>query len=91
MPNFSNLGSSLQKELDGGRKKPSYAFKKIEEPLLNNNDLEPKVRQFSKAAPLVTDLYDSDIESRTSSSDELESPSIPTMQRFQFLGKDNMK
>ena len=90
MPNFNNLGSSLQKELDGGRKKPSYAFKKIEEPLLNNNDLEPKVRQFSKAAPLVTDLYDSDTESRASSSDELESPSIPTMQRLQFLGKQHV-
>lgn len=87
MPNFSNLGSSLQKELDGGRKKPVYSFKKIEEPLLNNEDLEPKVRRFNKAAPIVTDLYDSDTESRTSSSDELESPSIPTMQRLQFLGK----
>lgn len=89
MPNFSNLGSSLQKELDGGRKKqPVYSFKKIEEPLLNNNELEPKVRHFSKAAaPIVTDLYDSDTESRTSSSDELESPSIPTMQRLQFLSK----
>lgn len=87
MPNFSNLGSSLQKELDGGRKKPVYSFKKIEEPLLSNHDTESKVPRFNKAAPIVTDLYDSDTESRTSSSDELESPSIPTMQRLQFLGK----
>ncbi|KAL7314281.1 iqgap-related protein, variant 2 [Mucor circinelloides] len=85
MPNFSNLGSSLQKELDGGRKKPVYSFKKIEEPLLSNHDTESKVPRFNKAAPIVTDLYDSDTESRTSSSDELESPSIPTMQRLQFL------
>ncbi|KAI8643207.1 hypothetical protein BD408DRAFT_365136 [Parasitella parasitica] len=97
MPNFSNVGSSLQKELDGGSKKQVYSFKKIEEPLISNDDddddnvdiddysVEHQVRQFRIATSIEADLYDSDSESRTSSGDELERNIVPTMQRLQFL------
>ncbi|KAI8327065.1 hypothetical protein EDC96DRAFT_112436 [Choanephora cucurbitarum] len=88
MPNFDNLGSSLQKELDGhSRNKPSYAFKPIEEPLLEyHEELLPRIHHFSKETPdLVTsDLYDSDIESRSSLSDEHEIATIPIMD-LEFL------
>ncbi|KAI7901321.1 uncharacterized protein BX663DRAFT_553135 [Cokeromyces recurvatus] len=92
IPNFSNLGSSLQKELNGSARKqqqPIYTFKPIEEPLLNDDHqyILPKIHHFNDKAPdlLITDLYDSDTESRASSSDEQESPPLPTMQRLQFM------
>ncbi|RCI02487.1 hypothetical protein CU098_008645 [Rhizopus stolonifer] len=89
MPNFNNLGSSLQKELDGkSGKKTSYAFKPIEEPLLDEDqDLLPRIRHFNKNTPdlMVNELYDSDSDSQTSSSDEQASTSLPIMQRFQYF------
>ncbi|KAI9261265.1 calponin homology domain-containing protein, partial [Helicostylum pulchrum] len=91
MPNFSNLGPSLQKELDGcgGGKKKSFTFRPIEEPLINEDELMPKVRHIRRNTPdlIVADLYDSDTESRTSASDHQETSGITTMQRLQFLGK----
>lgn len=87
MPNFSNLGSSLQKELDGGNKKKNntFMFRPIEEPL------DVAYVTVKRATPelMPEDLYDSDIESRTSASEEdrdIDS-AINTRQRFQFLGK----
>ncbi|GAA5802110.1 hypothetical protein HPULCUR_007571 [Helicostylum pulchrum] len=89
MPNFSNLGPSLQKELDGcgGGKKKSFTFRPIEEPLINEDELMPKVRHIRRNTPdlIVADLYDSDTESRTSASDHQETSGITTMQRLQFL------
>jgi hypothetical protein len=87
MPNFNNLGSSLQKELYGGNKKKNqWSFIPIEEPLLLQDEVyTPK----KKTTPelIVSDLYDdSDSESRTSVSDDPENI-VPIMQRLQFLGK----
>jgi hypothetical protein len=93
MPNFKNLGHSLQKELYGnGRKTTPWAFKPIEGPVFYDNDgddLQPRVRAFGKSAPepLNTDLYDSDSESRTSSGDEQDETSLTIMHTLQFLGK----
>jgi hypothetical protein len=82
MPNFSNLGSSLQKELDGGNKKnnTTFMFRPIEEPL---DETFVTVKRTTPEL-LVEDLYDSDIESRTSTSEE---SVIHTMQSFRFIGK----
>lgn len=90
MPNFNNLGSSLQKELDGNNKKKGnnkWSFRPIEEPLLlqdhhHKHDFAPK----KTPDLIVADLYDdSDSESRISLSDDQDA--VPTMQRLQFLGK----
>lgn len=66
MPNFDNLGNSLQKELDGtstaaggsGGKKKMFMFRPIEEPLLNEEDgdeednlLMPKMRHIRRNTP----------------------------------------
>lgn len=88
MPNFNNLGASLQNELDGGKKK-TFVFRPIEEPLIDDEDLMPKMRQMRKNTPelIVADLYDTDTESKTSASDDHDTSSvITTMQRLQFLG-----
>lgn len=88
MPNFNNLGASLQNELDGGKKK-TFVFRPIEEPLIDDEDLMPKMRQIRRHTPdlIVADLYDSDTESKTSASDEHDTSSgITTMQRLKFLG-----
>ncbi|KAI7894577.1 Rho GTPase activation protein [Mucor mucedo] len=87
MPNFNNLGASLQNELDGGKKK-TFLFRPIEEPLIDDEDLMPKMRQIRRHTPdlIVADLYDSDTESKTSASDDHDTSSgITTMQRLQFL------
>ncbi|KAI8982301.1 calponin homology domain-containing protein [Mycotypha africana] len=90
MPNFSNLGLSMQKELNGN-KRSRFAFKPIDDAVINDsNEVIPKTRQVGKLQPkdflMMTDLYDSDTESKSSSSDEQESISVPTMQRLTFLG-----
>lgn len=93
MPNFSNLGASLQNELDGGKKK-NFVFRPIEEPLMDDEDLMPKMRQIRRHTPdlIVADLYDSDTESKTSVSDDHNTSSgITTMQRLQFIGMDYKK
>lgn len=91
MPNFKNLGHSLQKELYGnGNKTTPWAFKPIEGSVFfENEDLQPRMHNLSKRMPepLGTDLYDSDSESRTSSSDEQDDTTLPIMQTLQFLGK----
>lgn len=88
MPNFNNLGASLQNELDGGKKK-TFVFRPIEEPLIDDEDLMPRMRQMRRNTPelIVADLYDTDTESKTSASDDHDTSSvITTMQRLQFLG-----
>ncbi|KAI7887684.1 uncharacterized protein EV154DRAFT_520412 [Mucor mucedo] len=87
MPNFNNLVCILQNELDGGKKK-TFLFRPIEEPLIDDEDLMPKMRQIRRHTPdlIVADLYDSDTESKTSASDDHDTSSgITTMQRLQFL------
>jgi hypothetical protein len=94
MPNFKNLGHSLQKELYGNGRNIHWAFKPIESPVFydnDENDLQPRVRTFGKSVPepLTADIYDSDSESRTSSSDEQDE--VPILQTLQFLGKHTHK
>lgn len=90
MPNFNNLGSSLQKELDGGGRKSknnAFMFRPIEEPL---DEAFVTVKRTTPEL-MTQDLYDSDTESRTSASDDQDVVSvIPTMhmEKLHFLGKN---
>ncbi|KAI9252676.1 hypothetical protein BY458DRAFT_522733 [Sporodiniella umbellata] len=64
IPNFDNLGSSLQKELNGGKAK-RYSFQPIEEPLFEPHRISRTTHHPSHAMPDLMD-YESDNESRFS-------------------------
>lgn len=95
MPNFNNLGTHLQNELDGAKKK-TFVFRPIEEPLIDDymddENLIPKMRRVKRNTPdlIVADLYDSDTESKNSANDDHNSSlCMSNMQRLQFLGNNN--
>ncbi|KAG1053095.1 hypothetical protein G6F43_004806 [Rhizopus delemar] len=99
IPNFSNLGSSLQKELDGSSKSKKYSFKPIEEPLLDDSLLTmPTNYKNNNSIPDLI-IYESDTESRSSDMIEGEGMNetyphhqttmMPTLQTLKFLDADN--
>ncbi|KAG1174503.1 hypothetical protein G6F70_004765 [Rhizopus microsporus] len=100
MPNFNNLGSSLQKELDGKNNK-KYAFRPIEEPILLDDPITmiPALRNrnsIGNSKNPTPDLiaYDSDTESKLSDADE-DDDSVDyhqhpmTLQTLRFLDATN--
>lgn len=92
MPNFKNLSSSLQKELNGN-KKQIYSFKPIEEPTVIDDKVPiPATLELTKEAHnpeelFVENLYESDSESRSSLDDENDMTTFRPMEILEFLGE----
>ncbi|RCI04252.1 hypothetical protein CU098_006905 [Rhizopus stolonifer] len=83
IPNFDNLGSSLQKELDGGKTK-RYSFQPIEEPMI----YEPSMMTLPNTNNLPDLIdYESDNESRLSdaSQDKSLDETHPMVTKFKTL------